>query len=49
MFLISFIAKERGYADEELQIEMGIDGGQGFLKIMLSIQRLKDCQPDPVV
>ena len=47
--LISFIAKEREYEDEELQTELGIDGGQGFLKIMLSIQRVKDCQPDPLV
>ena len=46
---ISFIAKEREYEDEELQTELGIDGGQGFLKIMLSVQRLKDCQPDPSV
>ena len=44
--LISFIANERGYADEDLQIEFGIDGGKGFLRIMLSIQRAKDCQPD---
>ena len=44
--LISFIANERDYADEDLQIEFGIDGGQGFLRIMLSIQRAKDCQPD---
>ena len=46
---ISFIANEREYEDEELQTEMGIDAGQGFLKIMLSVQRLKDCQPDPLV
>ena len=44
--LITFIAGERGYADEDLQIECGIDAGQGFLKIMLSIQRAKDCQPE---
>ena len=40
--LITFIADQRGYADQDLHIEFGLDAGQGSLKMLLSIQAIID-------
>ena len=40
--LITFIADQRGYGDQDLHIEFGLDAGQGSLKMLLSIQAIID-------
>ena len=38
---VSFIADSRGYEDVDLKIEFGLDAGQNFLKLMMTVQEDK--------
>lgn len=40
--LRDFIVNSRNYEDEELLLKVAVDGGGGFMKVCLSVQRLQD-------
>ena len=46
---VTHIANERNYEDQDLQIDLGLDGGGDFFKIMMSVQPVKQINNDSAV
>ena len=46
---ITYVAFERNYEDQDLQVDLGLDGGGDFFKIVMSIQPVKQINNDSPV